>query len=296
MQAPAADINIRDNYLNFINKSVSEYNTLEKKAVRLLNTKKEAYEYLNPRKEDIYKYFDIILSERTDFVMLFDKVNKMFRKNDNPERRILLIQLVKYCNVCKLEIDIYKRLALVNKKKNLSFADYRDYVYKYYSKVHKFLLEGKGYKYMNKIGTLYIERVQIEGSGTKINFAATRKRKEELIAKGVKLYNRFEAQKAEQLGVEYDGVDYRVWLNVPALYKLKFINSRYFTQDYDFFPVDYIHAKYREFSQDQLAFEVCKTPDDVFNLRCDLRNKIAIYLKKYPERFIDLDRRYKTND
>lgn len=292
MRAPAADINIRDNYLAFHHKSIYECNVLGKKLNRLANAKTETWQELIQCKDDIQHYFKIILNDNVDYISLGNKLAKEFRKNDNSDRRNLLIVLIKYCSIIKNETESKHQLDIANKKKDLSFSDYRYYVFKYYSKVHKFLLEGKAYRYRSGIGTLYINRTQVVANGHKIDFHKTKLRKEELKAKGVKLYNKFEAQEAVIAGEKYDGVDYRVWLRTPAFYSLKFINSYFFRDNYDFQPISYIHQKYREYNQDSLAFEFCKSNEDIYDLQIDLRTKIAIYLKRNPERYINFDRKF----
>lgn len=292
MKAPAADITIRDNYLAFHHKSIYEKNVLEKKLVRLKNAKAETWQDLIPHKSDIEKYFRIVITPNIDFISLGEKLSKEFRKNDNSERRVILILLVKYCSIIKNEQDCINAIRIADKKQKLTFGEYREFVFRYYTKVHKVLLQGKAYRYMNGIGTLYIHRVQIEGEGRKIDFHKTKLRKEELQAKGVKLYNKYEADQCKALDLPYDGVDYRVWLRAPAYYSLRFIHSKYFAKEYDFYPISYIHQKYRDYSQDQLAFNLCQSNEDIFDLQIDLRTKIAIYLKRNPERYIDFDRKF----
>lgn len=296
MQAPASNINIRDNYLSFHHKSIYEYNILEKKLVRLNNAKISVWKDLLPRKEDIQEYFKFTISNTIDYISLGEKLNKEFRKNDNIDRRDILILLVKYCSIITNIKNTTNQLELAKKKKELSFSDYRQYVVTYYAKVHKFLLEGKAYRYNAGIGTLYINRVQIKGEGKKIDFHKTKLRKEELIKQGAKLYNKQDAEKAVFLGIPYDGIDYRVWLRAPAYYSLRFIHSKYFKNTYDFQPISYIHQKYREYNQDQLAFEICRNNEDIYDLQIDLRTKITIYLKRNPERYINFIRDYNETE
>ena len=291
MKAPAADVNIRDNYLAFHYKSTYEYNVLEKKLNRLISAEEETWKELIPCKEDISVFFRIELNKAIDFIALGEKLAKEFRNNDNTVRRELLILLVKYCSIITNKSETEKAFKLAEVKKNLSFSDYRHYVFIYYSKVHKFLLEGKAYRYSHGIGTLYIHRVHVTKEGRKIDFHKTKLRKEELLAKGVKLYNKYEAEQYALQGIPYDGVDYRVWLHTPAYYSLRFIHSKYFRSIYDFVPISYIHQKYRDYNQDQLAFEICQNNDDIYDLQIDLRTKIAIYLKRNPERYVDFDRK-----
>ena len=296
MKAPAADINIRDNYLSFHHKSIYEYNILEKKLKRLNDAKEEVWKTLLPRKEDILEQFKFTISNNIDYIKLGEKLFKEFRTNDNDNRRELLILLVKYCSIITNINNTQKEFELADKKRNLNFNDYRYFVFRYYSKVHKFLLQGKAYRYNNGIGTLYIDRTQVKGEGKKIDFHKTKLRKQELLAKGVKLYNQQDAIKAAFLGIPYDGIDYRVWLRAPAFYSLRFIHSKYFSKEYDFTPISYIHQKYRDYNQEQLALEVCENNEDIYNLQIDLRTKIAIYLKRNPERYVDFQRSITNKD
>ncbi|MBP3201274.1 MAG: hypothetical protein J6M39_06465 [Lachnospiraceae bacterium] len=296
MQAPAADINIRDNYLSFHHKSIYEYNILEKKLKRLNDAKEEVWKTLLPRKEDILEQFKFTISDNVDYIKLGEKLSKEFRIKDDSNRRELLILLVKYCSIITNINNTQKEFELADKKRNLNFSDYRYFVFKYYSKVHKFLLEGKAYRYNGGIGTLYIDRIQIKSEGKKIDFHKTKLRKEELLKQGVKLYNKQDAAKAELLGIPYDGVDYRVWLRAPAYYSLKFVHSKYFGRSYDFTPISYIHQKYRDYTQDQLALEVCENNEDIYDLQVDLRTKITIYLKRNPERYINFQRDINDKD
>lgn len=296
MQAPASDINIRDNYLSFHHKSIYECNIFEKKLARLNNAKILVWQDLIHRKEDILKHFKFTISDTIDYISLGEKLNKEFRKNDNIDRRDILILLIKYCSIITNIRDTTNQLKLAEKKRDLSFSDYRQYVVTYYAKVHKFLLEGKAYRYNAGIGTLYINRVQIKGEGKKIDFHKTKLRKEELIKQGAKIYNKQEAEKALFLGIPYDGVDYRVWLRAPAYYSLRFIHSKYFKSIYDFQPISYIHQKYRDYNQDQLAFEICRNNEDIYDLQIDLRTKITIYLKRNPERYINFIRDYNETE
>lgn len=291
MKAPAADLDIRDNYLNFINKSKIEYNALKKKFARVVAAKQETYDVLFPCKEDIWYYFKLHITDETDFIALKDKVLGLVRKHDdNSDRRLLLIQLIKYCSICTTEQEVHNKLVVAEKKLSLSFTDYRYYVFKYYSKVHKFLLLGKGYKFSNGIGIVYLYRKQITGEGHKIDFHKTKLRKEELLKQGIKLYNKYEADRAAALGVPYNGIDYRVWLRKSAYYSIRFSHSRYFRKTYDFSPVSYIHQKYRDYSQDTMATELCKSNEDIYDLQIDLRTKLDVYLKRNPERYIDFER------
>ena len=292
MKLLAANINIRDNYLAFHHKSVYEYNVLEKKLFRLANAKEETWNELIPLKDDIVKFFKIELSKNINFIYLGEKLNKEFRNNDNPDRRNTLLLLVKYCSIVKTEINTKEALLLADKKRNLNYNEYRNLVYIYYTKVHEFLLKGKGYRYKSGIGTIYINRTQITGEGKKIDFHKTKLRKEELLSKGIKLYNKYEAAQYKANDLPYDGVDYRVWLRAPAYYGIKFINSKYFRTKYDFTPSNYIAPQYRTSNREELAFEVCKTNKDIFNLRCDLRVKIDVYLKRNPEKYMDFDRQF----
>ena len=59
-----------------------------------------------------------------------------------------------------------------------------------------------------------------------IDFAATNKKKKELIAKGLKPYNEKEAKWCKDNHIPYDGVDYKVYKNDECWYEYCLLGCR----------------------------------------------------------------------
>lgn len=123
----------------------------------------------------------------------------------------------------------YQNLQVINKADkilNLRYKDYTNIVRTFYNEVHRQLIsEGKGYVFQGKLGWICINRVLVsdENRVKIIDFAATRAKKKEIEAKGLRVFNQEEANWCKQNNIPYDGVDCRVykhdecWYEIPLL-------------------------------------------------------------------------------
>lgn len=295
------DITIRDYYLQFIHNAkidIAEYN---KNFEVIKTSKEEVYNYLFEHIEDIKNEFGIVLSS-------YDKEwnNKIYNSSKRlynavitklsiiPETtdKSLLIQIAKYCGILYNEYKYNKLIAIVDKRKDIKFRTYRKYVTAYYTKVHKCVLEGMGYKFGYGIGTYVINYWKLDAERIKrkprLDFAATAAKKKELISKGIKLYDNKEATWYAERHIPYDGVDYRVYKEDTNWYELTFINSSIFKRNnLNYQHTEYIVSKYRGMSYMQMANQLCKTLDDIYNLQVDIKYKLNILLYKYPTKYLN---------
>ena len=116
-----------------------------------------------------------------------------------------------------------------------------------------------------------------------IDFAETNRRKKILKEQGVKLYNEREAAWYKERNIPYDGVDYRVYLDNKSLYDFTFLESKIFKKkELDYQRTEYVHAKLRGLSYQEMADKYCETFDDIINLNVDIKYKLNILLYKYP--------------
>lgn len=138
-------------------------------------------------------------------------------------KREILIDVVVMCidilRIRKANADIHR----IEQESTISFKEYMSYVKRYYFQVQKELIAGRGYSYGRRMGRIYIHRgrnpIGDKYKG-KIDYTATRNKKNEIIAKGLRPYDKLEHEYAIKQGVEYDGIDYRVYLNNPYYYDL----------------------------------------------------------------------------
>ena len=122
----------------------------------------------------------------------------------------------------KHQIDIWEKML------DVTLDEYKEILRAFYNEVHKrMIIDGYGYVFESPIGWTCINRCKIvEGRRKHLNFQATKRNKEKLVAEGKRLWNKEEAEYAKFMGVDYSGVDYRVYLNDEVCYEMPLINCR----------------------------------------------------------------------
>lgn len=294
------DINLKDYYYNFINDSKRDIIKYNDKLKTLYIELEDIHKLLSDNSKQIYNDFKIDINNFDEFInkkynednALFNSVIK-FKKN-NDVNRMLLISIYRYCSVIKQIHTAHIKINIANKRKDIKFSKFRELVTKYYNKVHEVILNGYGYKYGYGIGTYCINRWKVVGDArakTKIDFAATNKRKKELLAQGIKLYDDKIAEWYKARNIPYDGVDYRVYRSTDYYYDFTFIHSSILTRhSRDFERSEYVHAKYRGKSYQEIAEEFVKEDKDIYSLRLDLKYKLNILLYRNPNKYINFIR------
>lgn len=210
-----------DCYNHFISKAEEdkiayeqEYKDNEEKVIYLYNE-------LNNSKDVIYNKFNINLDSYIEFTnkeideehKLYDKTMKFIKILDDEESLKLLNTIIKYCNTVKVINDCKKSIELCNKRKNITFNVYKNLIKKYYLKVNEKALEGNGVRFSNGLGifTINYNKTSESDNDKHIDFQATNKAKEELIKRGLKPYNKKEAEEYERAGITYDGIECTVY-------------------------------------------------------------------------------------
>lgn len=123
--------------------------------------------------------------------------------------------------IYKLEQDII----FSNKMLNITLKEYTNILKMYYNEVHKkMIIDGYGYAIGGRIGWTCFNRCHIVKAKPHIDYAATKKNKERLLAEGKRLYDKEEAEWCRKNGIEYDGVDGRVYRNPEYVYEMPLIN------------------------------------------------------------------------
>ena len=122
----------------------------------------------------------------------------------------------------KHQINIYEKML------DLSLDEYQQVLQAFYTEVHKrLIIDGYGYVFESPIGWTCINRCKIvEGKRKHLDYNATKLNKQKLVAEGKRLWNKDEADYARTIGAEYNGVDYRVYLNEDYCYEFALINCR----------------------------------------------------------------------
>lgn len=117
--------------------------------------------------------------------------------------------------------DLGKQITLYDKVSKVSMNDYKNILKTFYETVHtRLITKGEGYRFEGQLGWTAIRRMKFKEPGSKVNYAATKKRKQELKAQGVKVFDKEEAEWCKQRGIEYNAVDPRVYLNDEYYYTI----------------------------------------------------------------------------
>ena len=111
-----------------------------------------------------------------------------------------------------------------------------------------------------------------------INPNLSAENKETLIAEGKRLWNKEEAEYARSIGVEYKGVDYRVYLNAEAVYEIPIINCRLSKDSYRFY-IPYARRHTTGKSEEELIALCNNDKEKICELNTDLKMKLKLCLK-----------------
>ena len=118
----------------------------------------------------------------------------------------------------------------------------------------------------------------------------------ELKAKGIRLYNKEEAEWCKQNNIPYDGVDYKVYKSNDYYYEFKLIdNNRYHSVNVKFIRKDRFPKDFSGKSHEEIA-KACKSVDDIYKLKADIRCKLMILLHYEPMSYLNFVRNAEQNE
>lgn len=206
----------------------------------------------------------------------------MNRKNEH-KLVIELYDLIRLVNLQKKIIELEKQYRIYRVLANLKYNEYRDIVNTYYNKVQELMiLDGKGYAFTGKMGWICINRYKKRGKHTEtLDYEATRKAKEKLIAEGKKPYDKEEAEWCKEHGVPYDGVKYAVITKREYEYEIPLIES-HIPGGKSFQRItsaDYINKSLRGKTYDDMI-EMCHhNVDEIIKLDVDIKKKLEMCLR-----------------
>lgn len=206
----------------------------------------EVLEDLNDTLKDIYSSVSIDFgNNRKDFPINLEEYEE-FNQNKYIDGKFLRVAkgiLLNRDNNYELvgrNFDIY-RLAKTQKDINsvtndikfydklldLSCKEYGNILKLYYTTVQKkLIIDGYGYVFEGQLGWMCINRCKNLYNRTHIDYAATKKRKAELLAEGKRIYNKEEAEWCKQNGIEYKAEDGRVMQNMEYFYEIPLLGCK----------------------------------------------------------------------
>ena len=175
----------------------------------------------------------------------------------------------------KHQIDIYEKML------DLSLDDYQKVLQAFYTEVHKrLIIDGYGYVFESPIGWTCINRCKIvEGKRKHLDYNATKLNKEKLIAEGKRLWNKEEAEYAKQVGMDYDGVDYRVYLQGEVCYEMPLLGCRLNTGEKYRLTPTFARRHIKGKTAEQLINECDRDLNKICELPIDIKLKLKLCLE-----------------
>lgn len=206
------------------------------------------------------------------------------------EDRIVLLQLLRYSELLKTCNDNVKSIELAKRRYNITFKEYKEILRKYYMQaVHKALIDGYAYHFGYGIGDVSINfwKYSENPRDNYVDFAATKKRKQEIINAGLKPYNEDEAEVYKIRGLKYDGVPYVVYKTNKEFYDIELCNnSKLSITSVKFKHANYIPYKFRGKSVEEIA-AMFETVDEIAKQDLGIRHKLVVSLAKDPTLYLN---------
>lgn len=228
---------------------------------------------------DVLSYNEFI-NNKYDNGKLYKDARGLFLNRKNDYKLVSeLYDLYTYADRLKEIKELENQITHCNKLLGLSLAQYNEMLRIYYTEVHKkLILEGCGYSFGERIGWICINRVLVKNTRKKmIDYAATKKREAELKAKGIRIWNKEDAEWCKANGIEYKAEDKRVYKNNEYWYEVPLLDSRLpGSYDLDFTVTDYRHNKLRGKTNDQLIEECNSDVNKICELSIDLKSKLTL--------------------
>ena len=201
------------------------------------------------------------------------------------EDRIILLQLLRYNETLKYCNDCIKRIELAKNRTKIKFKEYKEYLRKYYMQaVHKALIEGYAYRFGYGIGDLMINYWKYVNGvrKTMVDWAATNKRKQEIIDAGLKPYDKDEAEIYKIRGIKYDGIPYVVYKTNTEYFDIELFHCKYKGNNkIRFKHANYIPYKFRGKSTNEIA-NMFNDTEEISIQDLGIRHKLIVCVEKDP--------------
>ena len=290
-------IDINDYYKAFIDNANSDIEKYQEEYKVNYNVVKATKEYLKNYVTHIGHQFNIYLNENFPNSWENTKYDKnehlremidINLKNTVGEDRTILLQLLrynevlKYCSLCLRKIELAKQRAKLKPK------DYKEYLRKYYMQgVHKALIDGFAYRFGYGIGDVMINywKYVNKPRATFVDWAATNKRKQEILDAGLKLYDKDEAEIYKIRGLKYDGIPYIVYKTNTEYFDIELFNNRIGGKYIRFKHSNYIPYKFRGKNVEKLA-SMFKSVDEIAVQDLGIRHKLITCAEKDPTLYL----------
>lgn len=266
-------------YNSLLEKARKELKDISDKELELYNRiKNNILYYKEDYNIDLFKYSEFIENEYQDGKLY--KIAKGLYLNKKHDYKLIsnLFDLYSFTLKQKTIKEYKNNIANYNKILALSLKEYTEILRTFYTGVQKALiLKGQGYVLEGCLGWICINRCHIEKQRTMLDYAATRKRKKELLEKGIRLYNKEEAEFCKNNNIEYKAEDYRVFMRNEYCYQIPLLNCKLPNgSKYKLYISDYRATSLRGKTNEDLINEAKGDLNTILNYPIDMRVKLNL--------------------
>ena len=264
------------------NKLVDEYGTTyvrEKKLYEELIKKIDKYKINHDI--DLRSYKEFVENEYIDGTFYDDVKGLFINKKNNYKVIQPLYSLYKLAKMQKELYENHKTRRLYSKMLSLNLKQYAKVLETFYNEVHKkLIIEGCGYMFEDNIGWLCINRCKVvQGNRKLLDFQATRRNKEKLLAEGKRLWNKDEYEYAKSLGLDYDGVDYRKYVEAEYCYEFALLDTKLKLDDKIRFEPCARRSHIEGRTDEQVIADCDNDLNKICELQIDVKRKLNLCIK-----------------
>lgn len=264
------------------NKLVDEYGTAyvrEKKLYEELIKKIDKYKINHDI--DLRSYKEFVENEYIDGTFYDDVKGLFINKKNNYKVIQPLYSLYKLAKMQKELHENHKTRRLYSKMLSLNLKQYAKILETFYNEVHKkLIIEGCGYMFEDNIGWLCINRCKVvQGNRKLLDFQATRRNKEKLLAEGKRLWNKTEYEYAKSLGLDYDGVDYRKYVEAEYCYEFALLDTKLKLDDKIRFEPCARRSHIEGRTDEQVIADCDNDLNKICELQIDVKRKLNLCIK-----------------
>lgn len=270
--------NLKEDYNKKLEDTIKNLEVAEKTNVKTYNELNSCLDFIKKEFKVNLKSFDEFNSNSyIDGSLLKFAIKFNRNANKDVERRYAII-ILRYAqsieNIHNFNHDIEKYKKILS----LSYSEYSKYIKTYYYEVQRqMIVNGYAYKFHGSIGTICINRCKNLKRIPIINTKATNENKERLKREGKELYDEKKAAWCKDHGVEYHGVEYRVFNRHDYLYEFALIWSGLPNPfRHKFEPIDYWGAKLRGKHKEDFIKEADGNLNYICGLDITFRTKVTI--------------------
>ena len=264
------------------NKLVDEYGTTyvrEKKLYEELIKKIDKYKINHDI--DLRSYKEFVENEYIDGTFYDDVKGLFINKKNNYKVIQPLYSLYKLAKMQKELYENHKTRRLYSKMLSLNLKQYAKVLETFYNEVHKkLIIEGCGYMFEDNIGWLCINRCKVvQGNRKLLDFQATKRNKAKLLAEGKRLWNKDEYEYAKSLGLDYDGVDYRKYVEAEYCYEFALLDTKLKLDDKIRFEPCARRSHIEGRTDEQVIADCDNDLNKICELQIDVKRKLNLCIK-----------------